>query len=66
MNPLNLKAPKSNGTVILQYLKGSKQMGLRLWNVMTPVKGYKTGPDAGYPTFSLPTLQEKGLLNDKI
>ena len=57
------RAPMDNTTVILQYLKGSAQTGLRLWNVLTPVKGYKQGPDNGYPTFSLDTLKEKGLLN---
>jgi hypothetical protein len=48
----------------LQYLKGSKQkMGLALWNVLSPkVEGYKSGPDFGYPTFSLATLKSKGLI----
>jgi hypothetical protein len=64
MNPAEMKAPKENGTLILQYLKGSKQlMGLALWNVLSPkVKGYTYGPDTGYPTFSLDTLREKALL----
>lgn len=47
----------------LQYLKGSAKMGLRLWNVLSPqVEGYKYGPDSGFPTFSLDTLKDKGLL----
>ncbi len=48
--------------VKLQYLKGSARMGLRLWNVLSPVEGYKSGGDNGYPTFSLPTLKAKGLI----
>lgn len=47
----------------LQYLKRSKQMmGFALWNVLSPVDGYITGPDAGVPTFSLDTLKQKGLI----
>jgi hypothetical protein len=46
----------------LQYLKGSAKMGLRLWNVLTPVEGYKAGGDSGFPTFSLQTLRKKGLI----
>jgi len=47
----------------LQYLKKSKQlMGMSLWNVLTPVPGYKTGPDCGYPTFSLDSLIRLGLI----
>lgn len=48
--------------VKLQYLKKSREMGLRLWNVLTPVNGYVTGPNAGFPTFSLQTLKEKELI----
>ena len=46
----------------LQYLKRSKECGLRMWNCLTPVEGYKTGPDMGFPTFSLQTLIDKGLI----
>jgi hypothetical protein len=47
----------------LQYLKGSAQKGLRLWNVIAPqLPGYKYGPDSGFPTFGLNMLRQKGLL----
>ena len=47
----------------LQYLKRSKQMmGFALWNVLSPVAGYTIGPDNGFPTFSLQTLKDKGLI----
>jgi hypothetical protein len=62
MNPKDFKAPKDNGTTILQYLKGSAETGLRLWNVLSPVKGYKRDQWGSVPTFSLNTLREKGLI----
>ena len=47
----------------LQYLKRSKELfGFACWNVLSPVEGYKTGPDAGFPTFSLETLKQKELI----
>ena len=48
----------------LQYLRHSKQrMGFALWNVLSQVPGYPApGGDNGYPTFSLQTLKDKGLL----
>lgn len=49
--------------VKLRYLRKSAQMGLRLWDVLSPqVDGYKYNKDAGFPTFSLGTLKEKGLV----
>lgn len=48
----------------LQYLRGSRQRGLRLWNVLSPqLQGY--GPNGGlngYPTFSIEGLKSKGLV----
>lgn len=56
-----LKRPM--GHVTLQYLRGSKQKGLRLWNVLSPqLAGYVYTKDTGFPTFSLSTLQAKGLV----
>jgi hypothetical protein len=55
-------SPRKGPSVRLQYLKGSKGLGLRLWNVLTPVDGYATGPNDGVPTFSLDTLKLKGLI----
>ena len=50
-------------TLKLQYLKNSKKlMGMALWNVLSPVAGYKTGPMQGVPTFSLIGLKEHGLI----
>lgn len=48
----------------LQYLKGSKQMGLRLWNVLSPnLPGYGiSGGLNGYPTFSIEGLKKFGLV----
>lgn len=49
--------------VKLQYLKGSAQKGLRLWNVLAPqLPGYTYGKDSGVPTFGLSGLKEKGLI----
>jgi len=61
MKPSMMAAPKENGTLILRYLKGSKKMmGVALWDVLSPVKGYNK--DIGYPTFSLDGLKERGLI----
>lgn len=47
----------------LEYLKGSAQKGLRLWNVLQPqLPGYTYGKDSGVPTFGLSGLKEKGLI----
>ena len=48
----------------LQYLRGSAQKGLRLWNVLAPqLKGYpKNGELNGYPTFSIQGLKSQGLV----
>lgn len=48
----------------LQYLMGSRQKGLRLWNVLAPnLKGYPpSGGVNGYPTFSISGLQQNGLI----
>jgi hypothetical protein len=54
---------KRKPPIRLQYLKGSARMGLRLWNVLTPVEGYPScGGINGYPTFSLETLIKKELI----
>lgn len=45
----------------LQYLKGSKEMGLRLWNVLEP-KLPEYNYLLGYPTFGLRGLHDRGLI----
>ncbi len=59
-----LKAPKENGTLILEYLKDSKRMmGISLWNVRSPqLPGYKYGEGQGLPTLSLEGLKERNLI----
>lgn len=57
-----VEAAKRKG-VELQYLERSEEMGLALYNVMSPeVPGYTYGPNSGVPTFSLQTLEEKNLI----
>jgi hypothetical protein len=49
----------------LQYVKRSKQcFGFACWNLLAPqLPEYGTyGGDNGYPTFSLGTLKDKGLI----
>lgn len=61
MTALLNKAPKENGTIRLEYLKGSKaMMGFALWNLKFPrLPGYPTDGD---PTFSLEGLKERNLI----
>ncbi len=62
MKTNEMKSPKENGTIQLEYLKGSKKMmGVALWNLISPkLKGYTY--DGGYPTFSIDGLKERGLI----
>ena len=64
MNNLSRRAPMENGTVILRYLKGSRQMmGQPYYDVLSPkLKGYTYTELSGVPTFALSTLKEKRII----